>query len=63
MGNQYSITVSEETHRILQTLKKSGYKVSQVIDEAVKTIGDQACARLIAIRRRLKALEGEVDEE
>lgn len=63
MGNQYSITVSDETHRILQTLKKSGYKVSQVVDEAVKTIGDQACARLIAIRRRLKTLEGEVDDE
>lgn len=63
MGNQYSITVSDETHTILQTLKKSGYKVSQVVDEAVKTIGDQACARLIAIRRRLKSLEGEVDEE
>ena len=59
MGNQYSITVSDETHRILQTLKKSGYKVSQVVDEAVKTIGDQACARLIAIRRRLKTLEEE----
>jgi hypothetical protein len=63
MGNQYSITVGEETHRILQTLKKSGYKVSQVIDEAVKTIGDQACARLISIRRRLQALEDEVNGE
>jgi len=63
MGNQYSITVSDETHRILQTLKTSGYKVSQVVDEAVKTIGDQACARLIAIRRRLKALEGEVEDQ
>ena len=63
MGNQYSITVSDETHRILQTLKKSGYKVSQVVDEAVKTIGDQACARLIAIRRRLKSLEEEELDE
>lgn len=63
MGNQYSITVSDETHRILQTLKKSGYKVSQVVDEAVKTIGDQACARLIAIRRRLKSFEEEELDE
>jgi hypothetical protein len=57
MGNQYSITVSEETNRILQSMKKSGYKMSQVIDAAVSTIGEHGCARLVAMRRRLKSIE------
>ena len=38
MGNQYSITVSDESDRILQQMKENGYKVSQAIDEAVKTV-------------------------
>ena len=59
MGNQYSITVSEETNRILQSMKKSGYKMSQVIDAAVSTIGEHGCARLVAMRRRMKSLESE----
>lgn len=57
MGNQYSITVSDESEAILKSMKESGYKVSQVIDEAVKTLGEAALARLIAMRRRMKALE------
>jgi hypothetical protein len=61
MGNQYSITVSDETNRILQSMKKSGYKMSQVIDAAVSTIGEHGCARLVAMRRRIKSIEG--DEE
>jgi hypothetical protein len=33
-------------------MKKSGYKVSQAIDEAIKTMQQPALARLIALRRQ-----------
>ena len=46
MGNQYSITVSDESDRILQNAKDRGYKVSQIIDVALKTPGMAALARL-----------------
>lgn len=59
MANQYSITVSEETDNILMELKNSGYKVSQVIDAAVKTLGGPACVRLVAQDRLLKTLKEE----
>lgn len=51
MANQYSITVSDESDRILKQLKESGYKTSQVIDEAIRTLQQQALARLVAGRR------------
>jgi len=51
MANQYSITVSDESAKILKSLKDSGYKVSQAIDEAIKTLQQPALARLIANRR------------
>lgn len=59
MGNQYSITVSDESDRILQQMKENGCKVSQVIDEAIKTLQQPALARLIANRRRIIYLEGD----
>lgn len=59
MGNQYSITVSDETAKILEDLKGMDYKVSQVIDEAVKTLGMAACMRLVAYRRLIKTLREE----
>ena len=46
MGNQYSITVSDETHLILKKAKEDGYKVSQLIDVAVKTLGREQILRL-----------------
>ena len=46
MGNQYSITVSDETHQILKQAKEDGYKVSQLIDIAVKTLGREQLLRL-----------------
>lgn len=46
MGNQYSITVSDETHHILKNAKENGYKVSQLIDVAVKTLGYEQLRRL-----------------
>jgi len=58
MGNQYSITVSDETDMILKTLKDGGYMTSQVIDEAVKLLRNEALARLIALRRKIKHQEG-----
>lgn len=57
MGNQYSITVSNETDSILKKLKDGGYMTSQVIDEAIKLLGPSALARLIALRRQLKAVK------
>lgn len=62
MGNQYSITVSDETDRILKSMKKSGYKMSQIIDAAVSTIGEHGCARLVAMRRAIAAANREEDE-
>ena len=52
MANQYSITVSDESDRVLKSMKESGYKASQAIDEAIKTLGQAALTRLIAMRRR-----------
>ena len=46
MGNQYSITVSDESDRILQKAKENGFKLSQIIDVAVKTLGIDALQRL-----------------
>lgn len=54
MGNQYSITVSDETDMMLKGLKDGGYMTSQVVDEAIKLLGPAALARLIALRRQLK---------
>ncbi len=51
MANQYSITVSDESATILKGLKESGYKTSQVIDEAIRTLRQEALARLVANRR------------
>ena len=59
MANQYSITVSDESNTILKNLKASGYKTSQVIDEAIRTLQQPALARLVAMRRRV---DSAVDE-
>ena len=57
MANQYSITVSDESNEILKSMKDSGYKTSQAIDEAIKTLGQAALTRLIAMRRRIIHLQ------
>lgn len=62
MANQYSITVSDESDRILKQLKNSGYKTSQAIDEAIKTLGQHALARLVAMRRGLDYYKAEAEE-
>ena len=54
MAYQYSVTVSEESDRILRRLKKSEYMTSQVIDEAIRTLGEHALARLMSIRRQVE---------
>tara|TARA_Y100001937_G_C7126702_1_gene335267 strand:- start:273 stop:458 length:186 start_codon:yes stop_codon:yes gene_type:complete len=61
MANQYSITVSDESNTILKNLKASGYKTSQVIDEAIRTLQQAALARLVAMRRRVD--HAAVDEQ
>ena len=62
MGNQYSITVSDEADKILQTMKTDGYKMSQVIDAAVSTLGEHALRRFIRDRRALSALKKQVEQ-
>ena len=52
MGNQYSITVSDESDKILRELKDVNIKSSHAIDEAVKFLGVRAFARLVAYRRQ-----------
>ncbi len=61
MANQYSITLSDESATILKTLKEGGYKTSQVIDEAIKTLRSPALARLVA-NRRMRDSQKEKDE-
>ena len=56
MANQYSITVSDESNEILKSMKDSGYKTSQAIDEAIKTLGQAALTRLIAMRRLVEVV-------
>lgn len=60
MGNQYSITVSDETHQILKKAKEDGYKVSQLIDVAVKTLGREQLLRLRMVWKHYDQIE--VDE-
>lgn len=55
MANQYSITLSDESARILRNLKETGIKTSQAIDEAIKTLQQPALARLVAYRRHRDA--------
>ena len=62
MANQYSITVSDESDRILKQLKEHRVKTSQAIDEAIKTLGKEAILRLVAQRRTISQLRLEVDE-
>lgn len=59
MANQYSITVSDESDRILKQLKEKGIKTSQAIDEALRTLQEQALTRLVANRRYRNALKEE----
>jgi hypothetical protein len=61
MANQYSITVSDESNEILKTMKANGYKTSQAIDEAIKTLGTAALARLIAMRRQITYLNEAIE--
>lgn len=57
MGNQYSITVSDETHHILKQAKDRGYKVSQLIDIAVKTLGWEQLLRLRMVWKKYEEAE------
>lgn len=60
MGNQYSITVSDESHAILKLAKERGLKVSQIIDVAIKSFGLESLQRLQAVWRQADAyLDGE----
>jgi hypothetical protein len=43
-------------------MKNNGYKMSQVIDAAVSTIGEHGLQRLIRDRRALAALKKQVEQ-
>ena len=62
MANQYSITVSDESDRILKQLKENRVKTSQAIDEAIKTLGKAAIMRLVGQRHTINQLRSDVDE-
>jgi len=38
-------------------MKNEGYKMSQIVDAAVSTMGKEGCARIIRDRRALAALK------
>ena len=61
MANQYSITVSDESDRILKQLKEHRVKTSQAIDEAIKTLGKEAIMRLVGQRQTINQLRLDVD--
>ena len=63
MGNQYSITVSDESEAILRELKEKGWKVSQMIDVAVKTLGAQSLMHLHGVHRRSDQWMNSMDDE
>lgn len=46
MANQYSITVGDVSNETLKELKRSGFKVSQVIDAAILVLGTETLARM-----------------
>lgn len=62
MANQYSITVSDESDRILKQLKDYRVKTSQAIDEAIKTLGKDALHRLVVNRRIMNTRADELSE-
>ena len=62
MANQYSITVSDESDRILKQLKEHRVKTSQAIDEAIKTLGKEAIMRLVGQRQTINQLRLDVTE-
>lgn len=59
MGNQYSITVSDNADKKLKELKKSGYMPSRVIDSVLRMLDQHTLAQWYAIRTRIEADENE----
>jgi len=60
MANQYSITVGDVSDATLKELKRSGFKVSQVIDAAILVLGTETLARMTRWTREQR--KGEEDE-
>lgn len=57
MGNQYSITVSDNADKKLKLLKESGYMPSRVIDSALKMLDRHTLAQWYAIRKLMDVKE------
>jgi len=53
MGNQYSITVSDDANKKLKALKDLGYMPSRVIDTVIKMLDRETLAQWYAIRTRI----------
>ncbi len=60
MANQYSITVGDVSDATLKEMKRSGFKVSQVIDAAILVLGTETLARMTRWTREQR--KGEEDE-
>lgn len=57
MGNQYSITVSDNADKKLKLLKEMGYMPSRVIDSALKMLDRHTLAQWYAIRKLMDVRE------
>lgn len=55
MGNQYSITVSDNADKKLKNLKDLGYMPSRVIDTVLKMLNQETLAQWYAIRKLIDA--------
>ena len=53
MGNQYSITVSDNANKKLKNLKELGYMPSRVIDTCLRMLNQETLAQWYAIRKRI----------
>lgn len=60
MANQYSITVGDVSDATLKEMKRSGFKVSQVIDAAILILGTETLARMTRWTREQR--KGDEDE-
>jgi hypothetical protein len=54
MGNQYSVTVSDESDQILRRLKEDGKMPSRAVDVAVRALGIVGLARLMRLMKHFE---------
>ena len=59
MGNQYSITVSDNADKKLKALKEMGYMPSRVIDTVIKMLDRETLAQWYALRKLVDGANNE----